>query len=165
MTSTEVAIATQTLGSAASSITFNSIPATYTDLRIVLSVTATASGSYATIQFNGDTGSNYSYTLIRGNGSTAASIRATNSTRGFVLNSSDDIPTSFPALSTIDIFSYAGSTFKTLLSNGSDDKNGSGELNCWVNLWRSTAAINRVDLGGNGVNFAIGTTATLYGIL
>jgi len=163
--STEVAIASQTLSSSASSISFTSIPSTYTDIRIVLSVIGATANCYPAIQFNGDTGSNYSYTLVRGNGSATASIRATNSVRGFILTSSDDISTSFPSLSTTDIFSYAGSTFKTLLSRGSNDKNGSGEVTSWVNLWRSTAAINRIDLIGHNANFAAGTTATLYGIL
>jgi hypothetical protein len=164
MPATYEPIATTTLGSAASSITFSSIPATYTDIRIILSAIGAAAGCYPAIQFNGDTGTNYSYTLLRGNGSAAASIQASNSARGFILNSSADIPTTFPALSTTDIFSYAGSTFKTLLSSGSDDKNGSGEFNAYVNLWRSTSAINRIDLIGHGANFATGTTATLYGI-
>ena len=62
MASTYEPIATTTLGSAASSITFSSIPATYTDLRLVLVHTPSASTGNAQMQFNSDTATNYSYT-------------------------------------------------------------------------------------------------------
>jgi hypothetical protein len=65
---------------------------------------------------------------------------------------------------TLDIFSYAGSTFKTTLYTASGDKNGSGAVERGVALYRSTSAINRVDLFGWTGNLATGTTATLYGI-
>ena len=164
MAATYEPIATTTLGSAAPSISFTSIPATYTDLRLVVSAIGAAASCYVAIQFNNDTATNYSYTYIRGNGSVAASARAASSARGFILNTSADLPTTFPALSTTDIFSYTGSTYKTFLATGSDDKNGSGETNSYVNLWRSTAAINRVDVIGYNANLGIGTTATIYGI-
>jgi hypothetical protein len=64
----------------------------------------------------------------------------------------------------LDIFSYAGSTLKSSLSNSSEDKNGSGSVRAAVHLWRSTAAINRLDLFVFGAQFNVGTTVTLYGI-
>jgi hypothetical protein len=70
-------IATQTLGSSSGSITFSSIPSTYTDLVIVFSGT-TAALVAVDIQFNGDTSTNYSRTIISGNGSTASSDREVN---------------------------------------------------------------------------------------
>jgi hypothetical protein len=68
-------------------------------------------------------------------------------------------------LITADIFSYAGSTFKTCLNSYSSDNNGSGYAGRLVGLWRSTAAITQVSLLVTGSNFNAGTTATLYGIL
>jgi hypothetical protein len=67
---------------------------------------------------------------------------------------------------TIDIFSYAGSTFKTCLITRSSDQNGSGEVMREVSLWRNTAAITTIlfRLSTSG-NYATGTTATIYGIL
>jgi hypothetical protein len=70
------AIATQTLGSAAASVTFSSIPSTYTDLVLVCNFETSSNaiaGVY--IQFNGDTSTNYSSTNLIGNGSTAESSR------------------------------------------------------------------------------------------
>lgn len=162
--STEVAIATTTLGSAASSITFSSIPSTYTDLRVVLVVTAAAGGGYLTAQFNSDTGTNYSSTYLTGNGTTASSGRSTSSVEMFVDTVSAALSTTNPALVTMDIFSYAGSTNKTTLSTASNDYNGSGEIDRAVHLWRNTSAITAIKLLCN-VNLAAGTTATLYGIL
>ena len=165
-TSTEVAIATTTLSSAASSITFSAIPNTFTDLRIVFVGTQGASTAYVYVRVNGDTGLNYSETYLAGSGSTATSGRNTNATQwGVAANASLD--TSIPALVTLDIFNYAGSTNKTALGTEQNDKNGSGYVGRTVHLWRSTAAITSVDLrsAGGSSTYAAGTTATLYGIL
>jgi len=163
-TSTEVAIATTTLGSAASTITFSSIPATYTDLKIVFTGTATASGDDLLLRFNGDTGTNYSVTALQGNGATASSFRST-SIAFVYLAGSASMSTTIPTFSEVDIFSYAGSTNKTLLAQYSGDFNGSGVTNKTVGLWRNTAAITSVSLLLLATTFKVNTTATLYGIL
>jgi hypothetical protein len=60
---TYVAIAEQTLGTAAASVTFSSIPGTYTDLVLVISAQDTTNNSFALI-CNSDTGTNYSRTRL-----------------------------------------------------------------------------------------------------
>lgn len=157
-------LATTTLGSAASSITFSSIPSTYTDLRVVLSNNPTAStGQNVVLTFNNDTATNYSTTLIRGNGSVAVSSALTN--RANMSLDNNGTSTTYPNLYELDIFSYAGSTYKTALVSNSSDFNGSGEVTKIVGLWRSTSAINRIDFKyATGSNFSTGTTATIYGI-
>lgn len=160
-TSTEVAIATTTLGSAAASITFSGISSAYTDLRLVLVGTLTT-GDSAGIRFNSDTGTNYSRTVLQGDGSAAASSRQTSSNQIYITR--DDISTTLPQLFEIDIFSYAGSTNKTCLVRSSQDKNGSGVVVAEVGLWRSTSAITSITALVT-TSFATGTTATLYGIL
>jgi hypothetical protein len=156
-------IATTTLGTAATTISFTSIPSTYTDLRVVYVIRSTSTPDFPKIYFNNDTATNYSNTRCFGNGSAASSTTQT-SVAGITYMS---IPTSTATnefnLVTLDVFSYAGSTNKTSISRASADKNGSGVTDAGVSLWRSTAAINRVDIVGT-FNFAIGTTATLYGI-
>jgi len=165
MPTTYEKIATTTLSSATSNITFNSIPATYTDLRIVWVYKAVSAGNTAFLQFNSDTASNYSYTTLYGTGSAGGSQRSTNNT-GAYLVSYAEAPTSEWQLQTIDIFSYAGSTFKTLLNTYSGDTNGGGFISRGVNLWRSTSAITSVALKFDaGGNMPSGSTATLYGIL
>lgn len=154
-------IATTTLSSATSTITFSSIPSTYTDLKIVMTATSD-SASLGQIRFNSDTATNYSSTYLSGNGSTVASSRRTGRTGIDFFEGS--VSTSIPALSIIDIFSYRGSTNKTALISDFLDLNGSGQVESIAGLWRSTSAITSVVLRGNGMNWAIGTTATLYGI-
>ena len=160
MATTYEPIATKTLGSAASSITFSSIAATYTDLRIVLANAFTSYGlDTAKIRFNGDTATNYSDTLLTGDGSTASSSRRSSVSSATVGRVGY---TALPAMILIDIFSYAGSTNKTFLSADAADQNGSGEVNRSVGLWRNTAAITSITL--MNVTFEAGATATLYGI-
>lgn len=162
MPATYEKIATTTLGSAASSIDFTSIPATYTDLRIVFVGTA-ATSVRTSFRFNSDSSTNYSQTFIYGDGSAATSARNTNTNQLFPVT---NLSSTIPSMLTLDIFSYAGSTFKTSLMTGSFDKNGTGTVDRLVGLYRSTSAITTIkifDLFGD--TFAIGTTATLYGIL
>jgi hypothetical protein len=162
MPATYEPIATTTLGSAVNDITFTSIGSGYTDLRLVV-VGTVSSADTARIQFNGDTATNYSRTTLYGDGASAVSARSSNGT--FIGITTTNLSTTIPGMLTIDLFSYAGSTNKTILTTTSLDLNGSGRVERIVGLWRSTAAITSIKcyLGTN--NWNIGTTATLYGIL
>jgi hypothetical protein len=161
MPATYEPIATTTLGSAATTITFSSIAASYTDLRLVL-VSSDGVGSSITMRFNSDTGSNYSRTTLNGNGTSAVTASTSNATS--INIAPNNATAGLFGLYTIDVFSYAGSTNKTVLSTNSVDQNGSGQVGRLVGLWRNTAAITTITLTDSS-NFAIGTTATLYGIL
>jgi hypothetical protein len=157
-------IATQTLASAATSITFSSIAATYTDLRIVLVMSGSSTARNPRFYFNTDTATNYSYLSVYGNGTAAGSFATANDNR--ILFQQNSAPsTTIPSLFTADIFSYAGSTNKTVLCSGSTDSNGAGSTERLVGLWRSTAAITQIVVDfASATTFSIGTTATLYGI-
>jgi hypothetical protein len=164
-TSTEIAIATTTLGSATGSISFTSIPATYTDLKVVFTGTDNDSAGYSLrLNYNSDTGNNYSFTRLNGDGSSPSS--SSNDTIDYIFCGS--LPsTNIPMFCEIDVFSYKGSNFKTALITSTTDRNGvGGYINKNVGLWRSTSAITSVQLAlfSPGA-FKIGTTATLYGIL
>lgn len=161
MPATYEPIATTTLGSAASSITFSSIASSWTDIRLVLTATASGGNGAPRLTFNLDTGSNYSVTVLYGDGSTAGSYAQTS--QAFI-GGADLVITANPTLRTYDIFSYAGSTNKTLLQTENADKNGSGTVARIVGLWRNTSAITSMTITMSANNFAIGTTATLYGI-
>ena len=155
-------IATTTLGSAASSITFSSIASSWTDIKVIIVATAASNANFA-FRFNSDSGSNYSRTRMAADGSTVTSSENTNQTE-LQLTSSFNIGTT-PVMRTLDIFSYAGSTNKTVLFEEINDLNGSGGLNKQVGLWRNSAAITSINFfAQSATNFATGTTATLYGI-
>jgi hypothetical protein len=161
MPATYQKIATTTLGSASANINFSSISSAYTDLRIVF-VGNYSVASRGAITYNSDTATNYSNTRLTGDGSAAASAKATNA--AYILMGLTDISNLHTYQ--IDVFSYAGSTFKTCLINLSSDNNGSGYQLDEVGLWRSTSAITSIQLKTyDGTNLAAGSTATLYGIL
>jgi len=67
-TPTYTPLATVTLGSATSSVTFSSIPATYRDLILIFDGTRTGNNNVQ-YRFNSDTGTNYSTVIAAGNGS------------------------------------------------------------------------------------------------
>ena len=153
-------IATTTLGSNTTSISFTSISSAYTDLRVIFAGTGTTNDDFR-LRYNNDTGTNYSRTDFYSDGATASSARASNAA-DIRIGANDGLDGNI-ALATIDIFSYTGSTNKTCLITYSHDKNGSGYVYRTVGLWRNTSAISTITLS-HGANFATGTTATLYGI-
>jgi hypothetical protein len=157
MASTYEPIATTTLGSDTTTITFSSIAGTYTDL-IIAGNGIASSDAGISVRFNSDTGSNYSYTYIYGDGTSAVSGRDTN--QGFASGGRLGVN---GATSLFHIMNYANtSTYKTMLSRGS---NAAVLTIAVVSLWRSTSAITTIALTrGNGGNFATGSTFTLYGI-
>lgn len=156
--STYTPITTTTVsGSAVANVTWSSISSAYTDLIIVTNLLTTSGGNGVGIQFNGDTGSNYSFTYMYGNGSSAASGRASSQTNGQIDR------TAANGAGITHIMNYSNTTtYKTFVSRG----NTGGEVFAWVNLWRSTSAINSIKLFCNdGSNFSVGSQLTLYGIL
>ena len=160
MAATYTPIASITLGAATSSVTFTSIPQTYTDL--ILIYNGTSGIANLPIRFNSDTGSNYSYTRIFGDGSIAHSDRQSGLTYGvYAIGSSER------TLATININNYSNTTtFKTLLGRG--NYTGTGYVSMFASLWRSTAAITSITLYGHtnfSTNFSVGSTFNLYGIL
>jgi hypothetical protein len=162
--STEVAIATTTLSSSASSINFTSIASSWTDLRVVFTWVPSVTTLNLRIRLNGDSTTLYSDTYINGNGTAAVSAR--DSAAGqWSVNQVQDPSATHPTFTTVDIFSYAGSTFKTGLITNQNDKNGTGIVQYEVGLYRSTTAITQVNLVASSGTFNIGSTATLYGIL
>jgi hypothetical protein len=152
-------ISTQTLTSAAASITFSSIPSTYTDLVCVLIGTNSGGANNdMLVQFNSDTATNYSSTYVYGNGTSTGSGRYTSAT--FIEISQQG--STNPGTSIFNVQNYANTTtYKSLISRGSDK-----DSKAWasVGLWRSTSAINAIKIYAYSGNLSIGTTATLYGI-
>ena len=161
MATTYEPIATSTFNSTFSTVTFSGIPSTYTDLRLTVTGTV-VTNDVLRARVNGDSGTNYSYTLMYGNGTSA--IADTNTARSLITMGAGGMQTSNTTFFTLDIFSYAGSTYKTMLGTASGDFNGSGTTTVAVNLWRSTSAINSITVFTNGGNNFSSGTATLYGI-
>jgi hypothetical protein len=156
MPSTYTPIATQTLVSATNSVTFSSISGSYTDLVLVFNGTVSAN-QYVAVRLNSDTGSNYSWTRIDGDGSSAYSSRGTSTTFGRLGIGN---PTN-RTLTISQFMNYSNATTnKTVLSRSNTDFVGA-----LVNLWRNTAAITSITvLTTTADTFTVGSTFTLYGI-
>lgn len=154
-------IATQTLASTASSVSFTSIASTYTDIILVASGTVSSAASFY-LRVNNDSATNYSITGLQGNAGTASSYRLTSRTSseaGSWYTTQND--------TTIHFQNYANSTTnKTFLSRTNNAANLVDET---AHYWRSTSAINRIDVSPNSTfsgatTFSVGSTFTLYGI-
>ena len=164
MATTYEKIATTTLGSANNTITFSSIPNTYTDLRLVF-VGSTTAANDPYIQFNGVTGSSYSQTSLSGDGSSVSATSSGGYTTRFSIPGGRQPTANVMWMWELDLFSYTASTFKTCLFKVSMDKNGSGSVNHAVGLFGNTSAITSITIAIPTTTYTAGTTATLYGIL
>ena len=158
--STYQPIASQTLSSAAASVTFSGIPQNYTDLVLVVNGEVSTSQQIA-LQFNSDTGSNYSVTSLYGDGSSAASGR--NSSTTSMVGGFGWFANGTRATSIINIQNYSNTTTnKTAIGRGNLS---SAYVHAGVGLWRSTSAITSINMFVfGGYNWNSGTTFNLYGI-
>jgi hypothetical protein len=156
--STYTPIASVILSSSQSSLTFSGIPQTYTDLFLVCQGKMVSGIINNNIRFNSDAGSNYSRTYMYGNGNGAYSGRTSNET--FLAFPYWDATMN---MTIIQIMNYSNTTtYKTALSRNSQP---SGTTTTEVGLWRSTSAINSIQILRGGANdFASGSTFNLYGV-
>jgi hypothetical protein len=168
MPSTYTPIATTTLGSSQSTVTFSSISGSYTDLHLVCNSANATTGAFLYLRFNSDSGSNYSYTELWGDGSTDTSTRYTN--MNLLFNADVSMETSFNYNAIIDIFNYSNTTtFKTAVGrlNRATSSGYTGAL-ALTGCWRSTSAITSITIAsimsGTGYDFAAGSSFTLFGI-
>jgi hypothetical protein len=152
-------IQTQTLGTATNTVTFSSIPSTYTDLVLVAMATNSTGDSDLCMRFNSITTTTYSSRFMFSSGSGSGTV-ATNSNLNRMRIGRTDNTTRYPNI--INIMNYSNSAYnKSVISRSA---NGGLTLQ-HVGYWRSTAAINTVTLTDeNGYNFSIGSVFTLYGI-
>jgi hypothetical protein len=154
-------IASNVLGSSAASVTFSSIPATYRDLVLVINSAASA-GVYINLRFNSDTGANYHWVVMGGDGSTTVSTSDSGADRLRIGYSS--YPSSGNnSLQIAHIMDYSATDkHKTVLSRGNQSATG---VDAVAGRWASTSAINSVTaLLGSGT-FSVGGSFYLYGLV
>jgi len=159
-------IATVTLGSASSSISFTSIPSTYQhlQLRVNWGFTDTGNNTWLNATFNGDTGSSYSYHAIRANGSTVSTSSGTSASKA-VFGADDNGDATTWGVSVVDLLDYANTNkYKTTRALAGQDRNGAGVVNFWSSSWRDTAAISSITIVPDSSTFRAGSKFALYGI-
>jgi hypothetical protein len=156
-----IATSSPTSGTA---ITFSSIAGTYKSLQLRFNILTTA-GNSITMRFNGDTGTNYIWHAIYGDGTTAyAGTGGTGGTNILLMGTNTGTVATYSNVGIVDIIDYASTTkFKTSKAFTGNDKNAaSAEIDLLSGLWRSTAAITSLTITTG--TFASGSTIALYGI-
>lgn len=141
------------------SISFNSIPATFTDLTLIYCGANTAG-----ITFNNDTGSNYNQLFLRGNGASTLTQKTVLGSFGVQIGVQSDA--SDLVNSTTIIPNYAGSSAKTVSVDAISERNSSTSFQ-FLNAggWTGTAAITSIKIEWFASTYPEFTTAYLYGIL
>jgi hypothetical protein len=154
-------VASATLGTAASSVTISSIPGTYRDLVLVADVLGVTSEVSVALEFNGDTGSNYTYLRMLGNGSTAA---AGNGTNPYTSTGADVASTTVRGNAIFHIMDYSVTDkHKTTLIRTNYP---SSLVVAGASRWANTSAITSIKiLTTVAGNYAVGSSFHLYGIV
>jgi hypothetical protein len=166
-------IQTVTLGTSQSSVTLSSIPSTYKHLQVRI-FAATSRATYGiddiNIQLNGDTGNNYAWHAVLGDGSTASAQAASTTTQ---ISPAATFGTSTGGtfgVGVLDILDYAtaGKNRTTRMLSGVDF-NGTiagygGRVSLNSGLWINTAAVNSITFTGGTGNIIAGSKFALYGI-
>jgi hypothetical protein len=156
-TPTYTALATVTLGSSASSVTFSNIPATYRDLILIIEARKTTTSRDIFVTYNDDTNnSNYPRVLVYGTGSSA--LTATNNYRGIANASTSQ------AINRIQIMDYSATDkHKTSLVRWDDPGANTVAV---AGRWANTAAINKIGLTiDDASSFSSTSTFSLYGVI
>ena len=175
MANTYSLISSNTFTSSATTITFSSIPATYTDLLVRVSArtdAATVTDSIFSVRLNADATTLYSDTLAYGTGAAAASSRrsatatmynGTQPAAGAVSNTFGNAEIYFP--------SYTASQSKVISTFSASESNVANATGLFWNgvdagLYRSNTAISSITIGAyvSGANFISGSSFYLYGI-
>jgi hypothetical protein len=160
-------IETKTLGTAAASIEFTSIPQTFTDLVVLLSVrtnraSATEDGF---LRFNGAT-TNYSGRFLFGNGSSVSSVTSsTSQIENLVMPAATSTSNTF-SNGLIYIPNYTAATAKSVSIDTVTENNATAAFHLIIDgLWNDTSAITSLAITANQTgSMIIGSTISLYGI-
>jgi hypothetical protein len=165
---TYIKIASNTVGAGgAASVTFSSIPSTYTDLVIKVSARCSVGGAFynLVIAFNGSS-ANYTLRWLGDAGGSAVSYTqaAFGSNHLFYIAGDGATANTF-ANGEIYIPNYAGSNYKSVSADGANENNSTTIYQgISTGLWSSTAAITSLTFTCGGANFNQYSTFTLYGI-
>ena len=165
-TSAYESIATTTVGGGgSSSVTFSSIPATYTHLQI-RGIGSLSGDNESRIQVNGDTGSNYAWHQLLANYAGSGSVSASAGTSVTFIKGAVSYDQFSPFV--FDIVDYKDTNkYKTIRTLSGTNNNSAG-TNSYVRfssgLWMNTAAITSITIFPASGNFAQYSSFALYGI-
>ena len=159
-------IAKNVLGSDTSSVTFSSIPATYTDLYIVSSARSSFASAAITakLRFNG-AGSDTNHSCRRLYGTGAAAVSDTQSFCQLGTIGGSTVTTDTFSVMEGYIPNYAGGAAKSIATASATENNSAtAYILLMANLWNDTSAITSIEILGTSGNFKAGSSFFLYGI-
>ena len=169
MANTYTLIASSTVGSGgAANIDFTSIPATYTDLVVLLSARGTENQVYNSmkLQFNNAT-ANYSSKEIYGSGSAAASVSRGTTDSGLYIGNVNGNTSTSNSFSNFSIYvpNYAESNYKSVSVDAVQENNATEAYTQFTaGLWSDTSAITSIKFSWSTTTIMQYSTAYLYGI-
>jgi len=169
MASTYTLISSNVLSGSAASVTFSSIPSTYTDLVLRVSLRTDTSASFVqtNLTFNSDSSAIYSATYLYGTGSAASSTNYTADTyaREVYYDGANATSNTFGS-GEIYIPNYTSTTSKSFSAFGvEEDNNSAARIGVEAQLYRNTSAISSITWAAtSGQNFVSGSSFYLYGI-
>lgn len=162
---------TTVVGSTTSQVDLTSIPATYTDLVVRLSIRSNDGGGVyddTYVRFNSSSATTYSTTLMQGNGATAISSRSSTVTALQNLKSSVGSGATASTFNNYEIYipSYTASQNKPISGFAVTENNATtAYASGYAGLWQNTAAITTISFTPVVANFfAAGSSFYLYGI-
>jgi hypothetical protein len=156
--------------SGASNITFTNIPSTYAHLQVRLLARSTRTGNntdYMNVTVNNDTGANYTYHYLQGDGSSAGAGAATSINQAYSSYiASADTGTSIFGANILDLLDYANTNkYKTFRFLGGCDRNGvDGKVAVMSSAWMNTNAITSIKFAPSTGSFSQYSQFALYGI-
>jgi hypothetical protein len=161
-TATYIALANLTLTTTDSEIIFSSIPNTYRDLVIVVEGTTNASNSNYRLQFNSDTGSNYTVVVLAGTTTPVSNVETFTAMQPTYHG---QWSTSTRANTTIHVMDYSATDKRKTMLVRNNRTDLATEL--ITGVWANTSAITSIRLFTStaGSSFASGTTFSLFGIV
>ena len=165
VTNSYESIATVNVTSTTSSITFSSIPSTYTHLQIRATVIP-AGGDNMLIRLNGDTGTNYSSHQIQGDG-TSVTANADSTSDMYLMGLFQ--AGSYPFVGIWDILDYKDTnkykTVRGLVGTNNNSSSTAYRVGFSSGNWRNTAAVNTITmLSKYSSGFSQYSQFALYGI-
>jgi hypothetical protein len=169
MPTTYTIISSNVLGSATSSVTFSSIPGTYTDLVLRINARSDADTFFRQLNyiFNSSSGTNAYWRTINATGSSVTSTSASN-TGGAELADLKGVADADVSYGSFEIYipNYTSTVAKQISSFSVNERNSTtnNKIQCYAILDQVTSAVTSITLTPSANNFSTGSSFYLYGI-
>ena len=167
VTNSYESIATIIPSGSTNTVSFTSIPSTYKhlQLRLLQKDNYASPLNASNVRFNSDSGANYAYHRLIGDGSSVSADGGASQT-GMSLDLYASNNNSSYGVAIIDILDYANTNkYKTARSLCGYDANGNGRIQLNSGLWMSTSAITSISFAvGGSIVWNANSSFALYGV-